>query len=177
MGSYRWLLCPGSSSLLSVSALLLQPPDSCSSPQHPRNQPSALTASLPPSLMRFFFNWKKQKLQSPQAGRHHIQPCVPASRRCSPPLPLCAHQTKQRLLMLMLLGQSGLTLPLLLSPLLNSITQPPRWEQHCSDHRPEPPPAITSSSSVSSEGPSFFSLLCRAERLSPPCSHSDEAAW
>lgn len=90
-------------------------------------------------LDEIFFNWKKQKLQSPHAGRRHIQPCVPASRRCSPPLPLCAHQTKQRLLMLMLLGQSGLTLPLLLSPLLNSITQPPRWEQHCSDHRPEPP--------------------------------------
>lgn len=110
MGAYRWLLCPGSSSLLSVVALLLQPPASSSSSQHPRMQPSALTAFCSPSLMGFFFNWKKQKLQSLHAGRRHVQPCVPASRRCSPPLPLCAHQTKPRLLMPMLLGQSGLTL-------------------------------------------------------------------
>lgn len=43
----------------------------------------------------------------------------------------------------MLLGQSGLTLPLLPPPLPNSITQPPRWEQLRSDRRPKPtqPPA------------------------------------
>lgn len=144
MVAYRWLLRPGSSSLLSVVALLLQPPASSSSSQHPRMQPSALTAFCSPSLMGFFFfNWKKQKLQSLHAGRRHVQPCVPASRRRSPPLPLCAHQTKPRLLMPMLLGQSGLTLPLLPPPLPNSITQPPRWEQLRSDHRPKPtlPPA------------------------------------
>lgn len=42
------------------------------------------------------FNWKKQKLQSQNAGRRHVQPCVPASRRRSPPLPLCAHQTQAK---------------------------------------------------------------------------------
>lgn len=39
----------------------------------------------------------------------------------------------------MVLGQSGLTLPLLPPPLPNSITQPPRREQLGSDHRPKPP--------------------------------------
>lgn len=104
-------------------------------------EPAFCSHCFSPSLLDgiFFFNWKKQKLQSPHACRRHIQPCVPASRRCSPPLPHCAHQTKQRLLMLMLLGQSGLILPLLPPPLLNSITQPPCWEQDHSDHRPEPP--------------------------------------
>lgn len=150
MGAYRWLLCPGSSRLLSVVALLLQPPASSSSSQHPRMQPSALTAFCSPSLMGFFFNWKKQKLQSLHAGRRHVQPCVPASRRRSPPLPLCAHQTKPRLLMPMLLGQSGLTLPLLPPPLPNSITQPPRWEQLRSDHRPKPtqPPAAAAAAAL-----------------------------
>lgn len=112
----------------------------------------AALCQLLPFLDGFFFNWKKQQLQSLQAGRRHVQPCVPASQRCSPPLPLCAHQTKQRLLMLMPLSQSGLTLPLL------------------------PPPPQTPSPNPRVEGSSARTTVLSAPNPQPPPSPSPAAA-
>lgn len=140
-----------------------------------------------------FFNRKKKKLQSPHAGERHTQPCVPASRRCSPPLPLRAHQTKQMVLMLMLLGQSGSLIPLPLPPLPNTITQPPLWVKLRSDHRPKPPltrhppapplpqsppsapPTTTTVTSVLHLSSFTTTRLRKAARLSHQRSHSAEA--
>lgn len=75
-------------------------------------------------LLLYVNGLKKKQPQSQHAGSGTFSHVSPASRRCSPPLPLCAHQTHR--------GADAdaarpIRKPRTPPPLPNSIPQPPCW--------------------------------------------------